>query len=124
MHGPFFRRSIRALPLIAVLILAACGDARVRKLGVGMTRDSALKILALDTPTPDSLPHVYRSDRYLINGMTEIWFYTPTRAKAPKDTVPEKDLTPIVMHDGKLTGWGWAHYDSVAKALGILVRPR
>ena len=36
--------------------------------------------------------------------------------------VPDRELTPVVTVDGKVTGWGWTHYDSVAKANNVPVK--
>jgi hypothetical protein len=131
--------TIRALPLLAVV---ACGDSRVRKLSEGISRDSVLKILAIDTAPGDSLPHVYRTQRYLIDGkMYEVLLYTATDKKAQviptvtrgpgaapdpadADTILDADLTPIVLHDGRVTGWGWQHYDSLARLHGFPIKPR
>jgi hypothetical protein len=125
MHAPTARRALAVLPAFTMLLLTACGDARIGKLSAGIGRDSALKILGEGSASADTLPHVYRAERYLLGGkQVEIWFYSPTDAKAPNDTVPERDLTPIVVSDGTVTGWGWTYFDSLAKANNIQQNPR
>jgi hypothetical protein len=105
-------------------ILAGCGDKRVDSLSAGITRDSALKVLA-GGPSSDSLANVYRQETYLNNGqMINVLVYNKDGIKQATDsTVPDSKLTPVVMVDGKVTGWGWAHYDSVAKANNIPLKP-
>jgi hypothetical protein len=115
-----------AITAASVALLAGCGDANIRKLTPGIPRDSVLKILALGSTTAnDTTPNVYREERYLNNGhWTSILFYSNTGKKEGADTIPEAELTPIVLRDDTLTGWGWAHHDSVAKANNIVIKPR
>ena len=125
MHGFGNRRWVSVLQVLALGALAACADARIQKLSTGISRDSLLRILAAEGAGADSLPHVYRAERYLIKGqMLEVFFYTKTDAKTGRDSVPEKKLTPIVLRDGKVGGWGWTYFDSLAKADSIRERPR
>ena len=51
-------------------------------------------------------------------------FYNKNGVKQADDsTLAAKAQTPIVTIDGKVTGWGWTHYDSVAKANNITPPP-
>ena len=125
MFAPEVRHGRSLLPAISLLRLCACGDASIKKLSTGITRDSLLKIVGQGSTTGDSLPHVYRTERYLLSGkMTDVYFYIPTDQKSPADSVAEKELTPIVLTDGKVSGWGWTYFDSLAKANKIQERPR
>jgi hypothetical protein len=125
MHGFGNRRWVSILQVLALGALAACADKRIEKLSTGISRDSLLRILAAEETSADSLPHVYRAERYLIKGqILEVLFYTKTNAKAGKDTLPEKKLTPIVLQNGKVGGWGWSYFDSLAKADSIPEKPR
>jgi hypothetical protein len=125
MFAPEVRRARSVLPAISLLFLCACGDARLKKLSTGITRDSLLKIVGQGSATGDSLPHVYRAERYLLSGkMVDVLFYVPTDQKSPADSVAETSLTPIVLSDGKVSGWGWVYFDSLAKANNIPERPR
>jgi hypothetical protein len=55
--------------------------------------------------------------------MINVLLYNKDGAKEAADpSVPDSKLTPVVTVDGKVTGWGWAHYDSVAKANNIPVK--
>jgi hypothetical protein len=114
-----------AVLLAATMIgsLAACGDKHVDDLSQGITRDSALKVLA-GGPSTDSLANVYKQETYIYNGkMINVLLYNKDGAKEAADpSVPDSKLTPVVTVDGKVTGWGWAHYDSVAKTNNIPVK--
>ena len=107
----------------SLALLSACADANIRKLNAGIPRDSVLKILALGSTSTDSTPNVYREERYLHDGqMITMLLYTNTGKKEGVDTVPEGDLIPVVLRNDTLTGWGWEHHDSVAKANNIVIK--
>ena len=109
----------------ALSLLAGCGDANIRKLNAGISRDSVLRILAIGSTSTDSLANIYREERYLQNGQSiAMLLYTNTGKKEGVDTVPEEDLTPVVLKNDTLTGWGWEHHDSVARANNIVIKPR
>jgi hypothetical protein len=113
------------LPAISLVLLAGCGDANIRKLTVGIRRDSVLKILAQGSTATDSTANVYREERYLHDGhFITMLMYTSTGKKEGADTVAEGELIPVVLRDDTLTGWGWAHHDSVARANNIVIKPR
>jgi hypothetical protein len=102
--------SNRILLLAAtVLVVAACGDSRLRKLSVGISRDSTLQIMGTK---PD------RAEAYLANGQTiEALFYGT--AGADSGTTPEAKLTPVVIVNGQLQGWGKEKWEKVAAEHGI-----
>ena len=100
--------------------LAGCGDSRIKQLTPGITRDSALKVIN-EGAAGDSLARVYKQEMYLVNGKhLNVLFYNKDGVKQASDSTLAADAqTPIVTVDGKVTGWGWTHYDSVAKANNI-----
>jgi hypothetical protein len=113
------------LPAISLALLTGCGDANIKQLTVGIRRDSVLKILGQGSAATDTTPNVYREERYLHNGhMITMLMYTNTGKKEGTDTVAEGELIPVVLRDDTLTGWGWTHHDSVAKANNISIKPR
>ena len=128
MSSYIVRRSASVLALIAAATLVACEDARVKSVdSVGMTRDQVLTKLGEDAQGvgPDSMPNVYRRSEFLVDGKKyEILYFSDENAKANKDTVPYKDLTPIVLVDNKFIGKGWAFFDSVGQATKIPVPKR
>ncbi len=73
----------------------------------------------------DSTPNIYREERYLHDGQwISILMYSNTGKKEGQEKIPEGDLTPVVLRNDTLTGWGWAHHDSVAMANNITIKPR
>ena len=124
MNVTIGRRAAVLVAATSVVALSACGDKRIDSLSTGITRDSALKVLA-GGASSDSLANVYRQETYINNGrMINVLLYNKDGiVQATDSTVPDNKLTPVVTVDGKVSGWGWAHYDSVAKANNIAVKP-
>lgn len=123
MRSCFVRRNRLTLSVLTVLALVAgCQDKRVKELKLGITRDSLMSVTAKGTFATDSMPGIYRSDRYVLNGkVLEVLYFDSKDRKASIDTVPLGKLTPLVMYNGKLVAKGWAGWDSVAKANKIPV---
>jgi hypothetical protein len=69
--------------------------------------------------SPPEQPYSYLVDGQFIEAM----IYRRDGAEGPIDSLDRGDLTPVILVDGKLTGWGWEHWDSVAGAHRIEVRP-
>lgn len=114
----------------AVVVTAACSDARLEKLSTGISRDSALAVIN-EGASGDSLARVYRQESYLLPNtqgnvlLTNVLIYDKKgRKEGTEPDAPASSMTPIVIIDGKVTGWGWTYYDSVATANKIPVKPR
>ncbi|MEO7965947.1 MAG: hypothetical protein ABIT38_18710 [Gemmatimonadaceae bacterium] len=109
------RAAALGLATTAALLLVACGDSRVRGLEFGMTKDSVLKVISQGAPAGDSLPNVYKYAQYFVDGkMFDVYFFEPKGRKAWKDPdVTDRELTPIVLVDGKLEGTGWSYMDGL-----------
>jgi hypothetical protein len=124
MNATIGRLAAVLVAATSAMLLAGCGDKRIDSLSSGISRDSALKVLA-GGATGDTLANVYKQETYLNDGrMINVLVYNKDGIKQAADsTVPDSKLTPIVTVDGKVTGWGWAHYDSVAKANNIPLKP-
>jgi len=121
------RRTTRRLAFIlaatsAVITTAACSDTRLEKLSVGMSRDSVLAVIN-EGAGGDSLARVYRQETYLLPNkkgnafLGNILIYDRRGRKQPDDPAVSRDeTTPIALSNGKVIGWGWAYYDSLAAA--------
>lgn len=128
MHSLVGKRSLAFVALTGALLLAGCKDKRVKAVNTGITRDSLLNVIGQGAPGIDSIPNVYRSDRYLIDGKQYEIFYFSGSGKhlfAPvKDTIPWKKLVPIAMIDRVVVGKEWPYIDSLFTAHKIPVHPR
>ena len=128
MRPYFVRQTTAVIAGAGVLaLLAACEDKRVSQLDTGITRDSAITVLAqkIKGSGSDAEPNVYTKERYLIEGKTyEVLYFTPNNEKVGKDTVPWKKLTPLVLLENKLVAKGWPAWDSIATANHIDLKKR
>jgi hypothetical protein len=124
------RRLVRGLAAGTALVSVACSDTRLENLSAGISRDSALAIIN-EGASGDSLARVYRQESYLLQNregnahVANILFYNKSGVKeADNPTLSPDATTPIVVSNGKVIGWGWTYYDSLAKANNIPARPR
>jgi hypothetical protein len=128
MQSFFVRRRSLLGGLVAAVALAACTDKRLQAVDTGMDRNQVLSQLSHDLKPgsgPDSLPNVYRTDRYIIAGKNyEVLYFMPDNKKmGGKDTIPYRKLTPIVMVDNKVVAKGWRSFDSLSTANKIPLKP-
>ena len=128
MHSFVGRRALTVAAVFGAALLAGCKDKRIKEVNAGMTRDSLLTVIGKGAPGIDSIPNVYRTDRYLIDGKNyEIFFFSGSgkHLLGPiKDTLPWKELTPIVMVDRVVMGKDWAYLDSLYTAHKIPLHKR
>ena len=124
MNVTIGRRAAVLVAATSLVVLAACGDSRIGALSTGISRDSAVKVLG-GGAEGDSLANVYKQESYINDGrVINILVYNKDGLKQADDSaVSDSRLTPVVTVDGKVTGWGWSHYDSVAAANNIPVKP-
>ena len=123
----FIQRAGTGASLAAiVLATGACSDSRLERLSTGISRDSVLAII--NEGESDSLARVYSQSSYLLPNTkgnvfnANVLFYDKKGRKQAEDpNVPLQATTPIVLSDGKVIGWGWMYYDSLAKANNIPV---
>jgi hypothetical protein len=112
------------LAALSVGALAACGDSRVKELTAGISRDSTLAIMQTVPSAADSLPNVHERGVYLVNGqMIEVMLFPRDGDSHKGEQLDEKEVTPVVLTDGALAGWGWSYWDSVTAANKIPHRP-
>jgi hypothetical protein len=96
-------------PLVAAA-LCACGDTRLDKLTVGISKDSVTSVMG-------SLPHT--TETYFVNSKTwELDLFTrhPT---LPADSVPWRKMSPVILANGKVVGWGWSWWSKQAARLNL-----
>ncbi|MEO5824334.1 MAG: hypothetical protein ABIR59_00420 [Gemmatimonadales bacterium] len=100
----------RVVTFVAIVGLAACSDARLKKLSTGIEKDSVAVIMGNE-------PH--RTQSYQTGGkFWEIMLYARGN-EAAEDSVEWGKLTPVVMADGKVAGFGWDYWRKEAETLNI-----
>jgi hypothetical protein len=88
-----------AAALVALFALAACGDARLDKLSLGISKDSTAQVIG-------EPPHSEVS--YITAGKVwEVQFYARGSVGA-KDSIPWRKMSPVVFINHKTVGWGWS----------------
>jgi len=101
----------------ALLALAGCArsDPRLEKLSEGIALDSVLRVMEADSAT--------RTDAFLMNGrmINALYFARPGATDSADRT--DRKMSPVVLVDGKVVGWGWEKWDSIAAANAITVVP-
>ena len=107
---------IRIAAALALLVSLGCEreDSRLKNLTVGVGKDSALAVMG-GTATDKS--------SFLVNSKYIETFYFAKRGKTDSASRVLRNTAPLVLVDGKLTGWGWPYWDSVAAANNIKVPP-
>ena len=127
------------LPLaISLLLTAGCATmdtvraenrANLNRLQLGMTKEEVLAVMGTKTVTTyregvrgEQITNPYRTEMHRAGGHTwEIMYYL-TDLKADDDAITDDELTPIVLKDGKLDGWGWSYLQDVARTYEIRIR--
>jgi hypothetical protein len=109
---------------LLVLLAAACGDSRVNALDLGIGKDSVLKIIGQGAPAGDSLPNVYQHMQFFIDSkLFDVYMYDPkNRDKLDDPLVTDKELTPIILVEGKLEGTGWKYADELTQQFKLPIR--
>lgn len=79
---------------------------------VGTGRDT-MGVMSVRIPVGNNAPVLYnpqRSEIYSGDGSSwEVFFYY-THVVRDDGMVTDDELTPLVLRDGTLTGWGWTHW--------------
>jgi len=107
----------RIAAVAALLFTMGCEreDSRLKNLKVGISKDSAITVMG--GPPSENAP-------YLMNGKYIEALYYVRKGKTDSVSRTLRKTAPVVTVDGKVTGWGWPHWDSVAAANGIRVPPQ
>lgn len=124
----------KILILGAVMIhLVACASmeqiraqnrSQLMRLSPGMTRAEVLGVMGQETVNVNGerVTNPYRNEVYRAGEQSfEILFYY-TDLKARDGAITDDELTPLVLKDGVLDGWGWSYLRDVAGKYEIRLR--
>ncbi len=81
-------------------------DPRLKNLRSGMGKDSVA--VAMEGAAAK------RTDPFLYKGQYIQTMYFPRKGKTDSASLTDRAMAPVIMIDGKVTGWGWPYWDSVA----------
>ena len=107
MRAPLLTAS---LAIAVIASLAGCGDSRLDKLSIGITKDSASHAMG-------DVPH--RELSYLTGGkIWEIQLYSRGSADA-KDSIRWRAMSPVIFINHRVVGWGWSWWKGEAAKQNI-----
>ena len=99
--------------------VASINRSRLSQLSKGMSRAQVLKIMGTDTlrsRAPRGISNPWRTESFQGQSGKSyevIYYYTAVRTR--DGVVSEDELTPIVLANGKLVGWGNTFFTRVKK---------
>jgi hypothetical protein len=131
-----------AAAAVTAVMLVACAPqiSKIRtrnaqtltRLEVGMTRDQVLDLMGrepvtVEVPMEDTfervdIPHPYRTESYHAQGRRFEVLYYLTSETARDLAITDDELTPIVLVDGRVDGWGWGFWNDQVRRYEIRVR--
>ncbi len=103
---------------------------KLLRLSPGMSKEQVLEIMGtrstvLTGPLGEKAGEInnpYRTELYRSAGQVFelLLYYTDT--KSADNAVTDDELTPLVLVDGKLDGWGWSYWNDLVRKFEIRVR--
>ena len=97
---------------------------KLNGLSVGMTKQEILNVMGTKTVQAQGsvITNPYRTEMHRTNGhVFEIVLYY-TDIQKQDGAITDDELTPLVIMDGKLDGWGWSYWNNVINKYEIRVR--
>jgi hypothetical protein len=97
---------------------------RLQQLQPGMSKEDVQRIMGTTTHRSGrySIPAPYRSEMYPANGKRVEVLYYYTSVNYEVERIADDELTPIVLIDGQVDGWGWSYWENTADRLNIRIR--
>ena len=115
MIRPTLIRLAASLLLSAGLGACAKSDSRLEQLSAGIPKDSVLRVMGVNQPE--------KYETYLIAGYYIEAMYFPLPGATDSAAIADRNMSPVILSDGKLVAWGWAPWDSMAAVHKIAVAP-
>ena len=98
---------------------------RLGALQVGMGRVGVLQHMGYATARSDFrvVKNPYHVDRYTVphHRIEVLWYLTGTKQEG--DGIAPDEVTPVVLVDGRLAGWGWPFWRELVQTHGIATEP-
>ncbi|MGH2567164.1 MAG: DUF3192 domain-containing protein [Bacteroidota bacterium] len=93
-------------------------------LSPGMSKQEVLAVMGTKTIMSEDgqINNPYRSEMYNSQGHAfELLLYYTDKKRAD-GAITDDELTPLVMMDGKLDGWGWSYWNGLVQKYELRVR--
>ena len=97
---------------INVQFVCAENKKNLEKMGYGISKNSVLQIMGnapYHLKNKLVIPQPYKKETHRVDGKTVEVLYYVTDVKGDGRAIPNEELTPIVIEDGRYTGWGKLH---------------
>ena len=97
---------------------------KLNGLSVGLTKQEILNIMGTKTVQAQGsvITNPYRTEMHQTNGLVfEVLFYY-TDIQKQDGAITDDELTPLIIKDGKLDGWGWSYWNNLINKYEIRVR--
>ena len=93
-------------------------------LSVGMTKQEVLEVMGTITlqAIGETITNPYRTEMHRLGGhyFEVILYYTDLKSQG--STITDDELTPIIMKDGRLDGWGWSYWNNAISKYEVRMR--
>lgn len=99
----------------------------ITKLSPGMSKSKVMKIMG-DGPNitsvtlGDTISNPYSSAAYRVGDRVYEILYYYTDIKKRDGGITDDELTPVVLLNGKVDGWGWAYWNDIINRYEIRLR--
>ncbi|MDT8436972.1 MAG: DUF3192 domain-containing protein, partial [Gemmatimonadota bacterium] len=104
-------------------------ESRVRlfRLEAGMPADSVRAVMGTEPMKYDrgifqagEIPNPWDEESHVIRGESVDILYYVTHVREPDGRIADDELTPLVLVQGRLAGWGWPFLDAFAERTGLV----
>ncbi len=129
-------RAIGILPLLAGVAALACAPgfervqsesrAKLYRLEAGMTRAEVLEAMGTEPMEYNrgmfrtgAIPQPWDSEEHVVGGESVEILYYVTDIRSADGEISDDELTPLVLVEGRLAGWGWPFLSDFATRIGL-----
>jgi hypothetical protein len=126
-------RNIFILCIVVIFLNGCVSTSQIRadnrerliNLSVGISKQEVLEIMGTETIRADNatiITNPYRTEMYRTgDSVFELVLYYTDLQKAD-GAITDDELTPIVVKDGVVDGWGWSYWNDAIQKYEIRVR--
>lgn len=134
IHLLFIAVGLASCARVTATDIRAANRSHLNALAVGMTKGQVLQVMGnatvqtYDNSDPflgsksEVITNPYRTEAYESRGVRFEVLYYYTDVKAADGAITDDELTPLVLVDGKLDGWGWGYWRDLISRYEIRIR--
>lgn len=124
------------LPLLAGVAALACAPgfervqsesrAKLFRLEPGMTKDQVLEAMGTEPMEYNrgmfrtgAIPQPWDAEDHVVGGESVEILYYVTNIRSADGEIADDELTPLVLVEGRLAGWGWPFLSDFERRIGL-----